>query len=146
MNGDNHRERVQDTGHGCCKPLGMAPSGISKGDGGAVGGGMAGAMMGELSSAFGSGGCSEFGGGPGGFGSEPNYGLRNFAEEAAGGGALGGLVAALAGGVGSSLLSGFGAEETSTYANQGFTPQGNHQQNYTEVSHQGEPVRSGPIH
>lgn len=131
MNGENHKEGVQDTGHGCGKPLAMAPSGLSKGIGGAMGGGMAGAMMGELSSALGSGGEQ------GGFASESESGLGKFAEEAIGGGALGGLVGALAGGVGGSLLSGFSPEETQTYSNQGYTPQGSYQQEYTEVAHQG---------
>ncbi|KAG0651633.1 hypothetical protein D0Z07_2128 [Hyphodiscus hymeniophilus] len=128
MNGENHKEGVQDTGHGCGKPLGMASSGLSKGVGGA-GSGVAGAMMGELSSALGSGGQQ--------YGGQSNSGLGKFAEEAVGGGALGGIVGALAGGVGGSLLSGFGGEETKAYTNQGYTPQGNYQQNYTEVAHQG---------
>ena len=56
MNGENHKEGVQDSGHGCGKPLGMAKSDISKDIGGGAGSGVAGAMMGELSSALGSGG------------------------------------------------------------------------------------------
>ena len=130
MNGENHKEGVQDTGHGCGKPIGMANSGLSKGVGGGAGSGVAGAVMGELSSALGS-------GDQGGYGGLSNSGLGKFAEEAVGGGAFGGIVGALAGGVGGSLLSGFGGEETKSYANQGYTPQGNYQQNYTEVSHEG---------
>ena len=129
MNGENHKEGVHDTGHGCGKPLGMVNSGLSKGLGGGNGSGI-GAMVGEVSSVLGSGGQGDFGG-------QSNTGMARFAEDAIGGGALGGIVGALAGGVGGSLLSGFGGEETKAYANQGYTPQGNYQQNYTEVAHRG---------
>lgn len=134
MNGENHKESVHDSGHGCGKPLGMAKSGAAAG----ASAGPARALMGGLSSAL-SGGASSSGFGGS---SNANSGIGSFASEAVGGGALGGLVGALAGGVGGSFLSGaFGGssppKEIKTYANQGYTPQGGFQQSYTEVAHGG---------
>ncbi|KAH8793133.1 heterokaryon incompatibility protein Het-C-domain-containing protein [Hyaloscypha finlandica] len=115
MNGQNHKEGVHDTGHGCGKPLGMAKST------GASSGTAAGALMGGISEALGGG---QYGSGVG-----------------FGGGAVGGIVGALAGGLGGSLLGGvFGEDEKpkpQAYVNQGYTPQGGYQQQYTEVSHGG---------
>ncbi|PMD61368.1 Het-C-domain-containing protein [Hyaloscypha bicolor E] len=133
MNGQNHKEGVHDTGHGCGKPLGMAKST------GASSGTAAGALMGGISEALGGG---QYGSGVGfGGGSGGNSGLGKFAGEAVGGGAVGGIVGALAGGLGGSLLGGvFGGDEKpkpQAYVNQGYTPQGGYQQQYTEVAHGG---------
>ncbi|KAH7319130.1 heterokaryon incompatibility protein Het-C-domain-containing protein [Rhexocercosporidium sp. MPI-PUGE-AT-0058] len=114
MNGENHKPGVQDSGHGCCKPLGMAKS--SGGASGTAAGGLMGGIQSALS-----------GGGSGG--------------EAAGGGALGGLVGALAGGLGGSLLSGaFGGSdepETKQYQQQGYNSSGDYQQTTTEYGRSG---------
>ncbi|KAF8860084.1 Het-C-domain-containing protein [Acephala macrosclerotiorum] len=138
QNGENHKEGVHDTGHGCGKPLGMAKSA------GGAGNTAAGALMGGLSSAL-SGGSSSgggFGGQSGGYGGASSPGISKFAEEAVGGGALGSIVGGLAGVVGGGLLSGaFGGPEkpeTKTYGSQGYTQGGGYQQNYTEVGHSGD--------
>lgn len=113
--GANHKEGVQDTGHGCCKPLGMPKTSTGSGSGSA-----ASAIMGAISggSSTQSGGRNEF---------------SQFAEEAVGGGALGGIVGALAGGVGGSLLGNvFGNNEKKTYSQEGYTAGGGFQQSYTE--------------
>lgn len=116
QSGANHKEGVQDSGHGCCKPLGMPKAAT-----GSASGGAASAIMGALSGGSSSGqhgGNNEFG---------------RFAEEAVGGGALGGIVGALAGGVGADLLGGvFGNKEKKAYSQQGVTAQGGYQQSYTE--------------
>jgi hypothetical protein len=117
LNGENHKEGVHDLGHGCGKPLGMA-KGISGSSGPASD------LMGEFSSAF--------AGGQGG----SNSGIAKFAEEAVGGGALGGLVGMLAGGVGESLLSGF-ENKSEVFADEGPTQQGGYQQSYTQVGRDG---------
>ena len=140
MNGLNHKEGVHDTGHGCGKPLGMAKSGL--GGSASPGGQVAGALMGALTSELGSGGGngglaglgSAFAGGQGGRPSAGSPGLGKFAGEALGGGALGGLVGG--------LLSNYGGgreepPKAQAYASQGYTPQGNYKQNYTEVAHGG---------
>lgn len=138
QNGENHKEGVHDTGHGCGKPLGMAKSA------GGASNTAAGALMGGLSSAL-SGGSSSgggFGGQSGGYGGASSPGISKFAEEAVGGGALGSIVGGLAGVVGGGLLSGaFGGPEkpeTKTYGSQGYTQGGGYQQNYTEVGHSGD--------
>ncbi|TAQ83212.1 hypothetical protein B7494_g8466 [Chlorociboria aeruginascens] len=116
-NGENHKEGVQDTGHGCGKPLGMAKN---------VSSGPAGMAMSGLASALGSSGG--------------NNEITQFAEEAVGGGVLGGLVGSLAGGVGGSLLSGVlgGNEKQSrSYETEGYTQSGGYQQQYTEVGRSG---------
>ncbi|TVY17085.1 hypothetical protein LARI1_G005664, partial [Lachnellula arida] len=133
MNGENHKEGVEDTGHGCGKPLGMA-----KQAGGSSG--PAAGILGGISSALGGGSSS--GGGHGGP-SGGNSGISKFASEAAGGGALGGIAGALAGGVGGSLLSGaFGGDDedkkTKKYSFEGYTSGGGYQQKYTEVQHGGD--------
>ena len=114
INGENHKEGVHDSGHGCGQPLGMAK--IS----GAPSNPAASAVLGGLQSAF------------GGNSSGNSSGLGKFAEEAVGGGALGGLVGALGG----SLLGAFSGEKKA-FSSEGYTPQGGHQQQYTEVAHQG---------
>lgn len=129
MNGENHKEGVEDTGHGCGKPLGMAKQ--ASGSSGPAAG-----ILGGISSALGGGSSS--GGGHGG----GNSGISKFASEAAGGGALGGIAGALAGGIGGSLLSGaFGGDDedkkTKKYSSEGYTSGGGYQQKYTEVQHGG---------
>ncbi|KAH8813309.1 heterokaryon incompatibility protein Het-C-domain-containing protein [Xylogone sp. PMI_703] len=119
MNGENHKEGVQDSGHGCGKPLGMA-----KGFGGGS------TVPGHVSS----------GGGGGG---DP---LSKFVSEAAGGGALGALAGSLLGGVSGSSSGGrdtyssgggrddysssgrdtYGGGGSGSYGGSGYPPQGGH--------------------
>ncbi|KAK0117956.1 hypothetical protein ONS95_012268 [Cadophora gregata] len=145
MNGENHKPGVQDSGHGCCKPLGMAKSS------GGASGTAAGGLMGGIQSALGGKSSGGYGGSSGGFGGSGGYGggqnqvvnegISNFASEAAGGGALGGIVGALAGGLGGSLLSGaFGGSdepETKQYKQQGYNSSGDYQTTTTEYGHSG---------
>ncbi|KAL5314977.1 hypothetical protein ACEPPN_017627 [Leptodophora sp. 'Broadleaf-Isolate-01'] len=145
MNGENHKPGVQDSGHGCCKPLGMAKSS------GGASGTAAGGLIGGIQSALSGGNSGGYGGSSGGFGGSGGYGggqnqvvnqgISNFASEAAGGGPLGGLVGALAGGLGGSLLSGaFGGSEepeTKQYQQQGYNSSGDYQQTTTEYGRSG---------
>ncbi|KAH8596642.1 heterokaryon incompatibility protein Het-C-domain-containing protein [Bisporella sp. PMI_857] len=63
--------------------------------------------------------------------------IGKFAEQAAGGGALGGLVGALAGGIGGGLLSSFGGGDKESKTSEGYTSSGNYQQSYTETAQSG---------
>ncbi|KAH6664132.1 heterokaryon incompatibility protein Het-C-domain-containing protein, partial [Halenospora varia] len=119
MNGENHKEGVHDSGHGCGKPISMNKQGA-----GGASGGAAGAILGGLS---------------GSGGGKSNSQIGKFAEEAVGGGPLGGLVGAIAGGVGGSLLGGLmgGDKEEKTYKSEGYTQQGGYQQTTTQISHSG---------
>ncbi|KAJ5109788.1 hypothetical protein N7532_002433 [Penicillium argentinense] len=88
LKGRNHKEGVQDCGHGCGKPLAL-PHGKKQSGGGSHGG--------------------SYGGGHGGghgqsHQSKNDSGLEKIASQAVGGGALGGLVGGLVGGVGSMVL------------------------------------------
>ncbi|KAL3425064.1 Translation initiation factor IF-2 [Phlyctema vagabunda] len=99
MNGENHKEGVEDSGHGCCKPLKMAKSSGSPSNT------AAGALMGNIGAAL----DQSTGGNSGGYGGSSGGGqgsnqFESKVSEAVGGGALGGILGA----VGGSLLSGFG--------------------------------------
>ncbi|MCJ1309659.1 hypothetical protein MMC25_003319 [Agyrium rufum] len=135
--GRNHKDGVQDTGHGCCKPLGM-PSAATATSSGAVGGLAAGAIFGQIGDALQ--GQSQF---DSGASSRPNMGraassgLGKFAEEAIGGGALGGIVGGLVGGAGGGLLEGVlgSGSETKSYESQGYGRSGEYSQTYTETGY-----------
>jgi hypothetical protein len=122
--GLNHKPGQHDTGHGCGKPLGMAKH--STGDG-------ASGMLGELLSAL-SGGVAATGTGSG-------YGrLTQGPSNTLGGGALTGIVGALAGGVGGDLLGevlggGNAPVHTQAYTQQYQAPGGGVTQSYTEFDH-----------
>ncbi|CZT03050.1 related to Het-c protein [Rhynchosporium agropyri] len=139
MNGENHKPGVQDSGHGCCKSLGMAKSS------GGASGTAAGALMGGIQSALSGGGSGGFGSSSGGYGSGQNQAVNQeistFASEVAGGGALGGIIGSLAGGLGGSLLSGaFGGSdepETKKYQQKGYNQSGEYQQTTTEYGRSG---------
>ncbi|KAJ5233434.1 uncharacterized protein N7469_005200 [Penicillium citrinum] len=92
LKGRNHKEGVQDCGHGCGKPLAL-PAGKHSSSGGGSGG-----------SSYGHGQNRP---------SKNDTGLEKIASEAVGGGALGGLVGGLVGGVGSMILDD-GKEERKT--------------------------------
>ncbi|OBT72818.1 hypothetical protein VF21_08310 [Pseudogymnoascus sp. 05NY08] len=127
QNGENHKEGVVDTGHGCCKPIGMAKSGAGQGAGG---GGMISDLVGALS------GGQEAASAGSGYGrptKSSNSEIEKFASEAAGGGALGGIVGALAGGIGGGLLSDvFGDKDTKKTAQRYESGDGGVTQSYTE--------------
>lgn len=151
--GRNHKEGVQDTGHGCCKPLGMptvktaqssgAVGGLA---GGLVGGLAGGAVLDEISSAFA--GESKYDAGytgGGGAAASSSGGMGKFIEEGVGGGALGGIVGGLAGGLGGDLLGGAFAEgsKKKTYQNQQYEADGSYTQSFTETGYNKPQQRSG---
>ena len=82
--GRNHKEGVQDSGHGCGKPLGM-PSMKTSQSSGALGGIGAMAALGGLGSMLGESG-----------GKHGSSGISGMASSAVGGGALGSMVGGLA--------------------------------------------------
>jgi len=103
QNGENHKEGVEDSGHGCGKPIGMAKSSCGEGAGGG--------MITDLVSALGGGNFAAAAGS--GYGRPlASSHLEKLAAEAAGGGAFGGIVGAIAGGLAGDFLGGsFGEEE-----------------------------------
>ncbi len=132
--GRNHKPGVQDSGHGCCKPLGMptvktaqssgASGGLGSIAGGLVGGLAGGAVLGEIGSALA--GQSQY---DAGF---KSGGMGKFVEEGVGGGVLGAVV----GGIGGELLggdfSGSSAKKQS-YQNQQYEADGSYTQSYSET-------------
>jgi len=132
--GRNHKPGVQDSGHGCCKPLGMptvktaqnsgASGGLGSIAGGLVGGLAGGAVLGEIGSALA--GQSQY---DTGF---KSGGMGKFVEEGVGGGVLGAVV----GGIGGELLggdfSGSSAKKQS-YQNQQYEADGSYTQSYSET-------------
>ncbi|KAJ4404542.1 hypothetical protein N0V91_005886 [Didymella pomorum] len=109
QNGDNHKPGVEDKGHGCGKPLGMAN------DFGNVKGG-----KGPNSVPL----------------QQATDHVAQLASEAAGGGALGGLVGGLVAGVGGSLLGdAFGGNEKKSSSNQSYGQDGSYTQSYSESGH-----------
>lgn len=138
--GRNHKPGVVDSGHGCCKPLGM-PTARTANSSGAIGGlpgGLAGgAILGGIGSAL-AGGSTHDGNYTSGSSAGASGGIGKFAEEAVGGGALGGLVGGLAGGLGGNLLGeafgGSGARKQ-TYQKQKFEEDGSYTQSVTETGY-----------
>ncbi|KAH8899384.1 Het-C-domain-containing protein [Thozetella sp. PMI_491] len=137
LNGQNHKEGVHDTGHGCGKPLGMHKN-YGGGDGSnsledKIVGAASGAIMGSFES-----GVSgliqnetgmklpfmQQGGG--------NYGGGQQQES---GGGLGGLLSSVAGGL---LGGGFKQEETETQQYSGRTNDGGYSQTTTQYGHSGD--------
>ncbi|KAL2039227.1 hypothetical protein N7G274_007895 [Stereocaulon virgatum] len=135
--GRNHKPGVQDTGHGCGKPLGMpgvreaTSSGVSSGGGSGIGGiamGIAGGLAGgavltELGSAFA--GKSEYDSGYSG-GGDSGGGMGKFVE----GGAFGAIGGALLG-------EGFSGSDSNkhTYQNQQYAQDGSYTQSVTETGY-----------
>ncbi|CAK3932917.1 Hypothetical predicted protein [Lecanosticta acicola] len=122
--GRNHKEGVQDSGHGCGKPLGLPTMQTSQSSG-AMGG-----VMGALS------GTAGFGGGR--QSSQAQSKISDTVGEAVGGGALGSIVGGLAGAVGGGLLGGaFGGEEseTKTYQSNQYREDGSYNTRITETGH-----------
>lgn len=134
--GLNHKSGVHDTGHGCCKPLGMPNANTSQSSG-AIGGTAASAVLGGLSDSLG-GGQSYSGHGGSSYGGKSGNQVSSFASEAVGGGALGSIVGGLAGAVGGGLLSGnFGDNEKMSSQQQGYGGDGSYTQSHSEVGKHG---------
>ncbi|KAL8764743.1 MAG: hypothetical protein Q9194_006868 [Teloschistes cf. exilis] len=139
--GRNHKPGVQDSGHGCGKPLGM-PTMKTAQSSGAIGGLAAGGVLGEISSALA--GESKYDSGytgetlPSQGGGGSSSGIGKFAEEAVGGGAIGGLVGGLVGGIGGDLLGdAFGGSKAQkqTYNKQQYGEDGSYTQSVTETGY-----------
>ena len=135
--GRNHKPGVQDSGHGCCKPLGMptvktaqssgASGGLGGLAGGLVGGLAGGAVLGEIGSALA--GQSKYD--PG---ASSSGGMGKFVEEGAGGGILGAVIGGLGGELLGGEFSGDGARKQS-YQNQQYEADGSYTQSYTETGY-----------
>lgn len=127
LNGSNHKPGQHDTGHGSGKPLGMAKHSDGCGAGG---------MLSDLLSAF-RGGAGATGAGTGyGRPTEGSSQIGQLAEDAVGGGALGGIVGGLASAIGGGLLGNvFGKDEKTSYSQQYQAPGGGITQSYTELGH-----------
>jgi hypothetical protein len=106
QNGENHKPGVQDKGHGCCKPIGMANDFSS----GTVGGNKQAQQVSQQAG--------------------------KMASEAVGGGALGGLVGGLVGGIGGSLLGdAFGGSEKKSSKKERYGDDGSYTESYQETGH-----------
>lgn len=127
--GRNHKEGVSDSGHGCCKPLGM-PNTRTASSSGAIGGMAASAVFGELGNVLGS---NQSGGQQ--YHSSSGGAAGSMASEAVGGGAVGGIVGGLVGAVGGGLLgSAFGrSDEKKTFKQSGYEQDGSYTTSYTET-------------
>lgn len=137
--GRNHKPGVQDSGHGCGKPLGM-PTMKTAQSSGAIGGLAAGGVLGEITSALS--GESKYDVGYSGerlpAKSGGSSGIGKFAGEAVGGGAIGGLVGGIVGGVGGDLLGdAFGGSKAQkqTYGKQQYHEDGSYTQSVTETGY-----------
>ncbi|KAI4147556.1 MAG: hypothetical protein L6R39_003076 [Caloplaca ligustica] len=138
--GRNHKPGVQDSGHGCGKPLGM-PTMKTAQSSGAIGGLAGAGVLGEISSALA--GESKYDAGytgeriPAQSGGSSS-GIGKFAGEAVGGGAIGGLVGGIVGGVGGDLLGdAFGGSKAQkqTYEKQHYGEDGSYTQAVTETGY-----------
>ncbi|OTA98896.1 hypothetical protein M426DRAFT_325603 [Hypoxylon sp. CI-4A] len=128
-NGENHKEGVEDSGHGCGKPLGMhknfAQGGTMEDN---IANAAAGAIVGGLTS-----GVSDFvKTQSGGQVNLPNFGGQ---ESSSSGGGGGGLLGA----IGSSLLGGaFKSEEKESYSSRRQDDDGSYSENRTEYGRSGD--------
>lgn len=132
--GQNHKEGVHDSGHGCGKPLGMHKNFGGAGGGtleDKIAGAAAGAIMGGLT-----GGISNFVEGQTGY-KLPTMGKHQQAfggsgehESSGSGGGLGGLVGG--------LLGSFGANKTDTFQSSGRSADGGYTQTTTQYGRDGD--------
>jgi hypothetical protein len=132
--GQNHKEGVKDTGHGCCKPLfqqqqhNNAPAAAAHA-----------AVMGGINDFISGGGQSSQHNNSGRPSSRPTSSFEqqagNFVGEAVGGGALGSVLGGLVGSVGGSLLSSaFESEgQTQGYQQQSHNQDGSFTQSYMQT-------------
>lgn len=135
-NGHNHKEGVEDTGHGCCKPLGLG----TMGSGSSSGGLPAAAVLGGINQVLS--GQSI----PGQHDPTSNK-ISSTIGDALGGGALGSVVGGLAGGLLGTALSGGAHAEKTSYQTGGHNEDGSYTSQYTEAGHRpsgyGQPERYG---
>ena len=136
--GRNHKDGVQDVGHGCGKPLGM-PNVTTARTSGAHGGPILGTILGDISSALE--GESQYD--PGSTGVRPSGGksaasFGGFNEGSVSGGGLGSVVGVLAGGLGGGLLGeafeGSNVQKN-TYQRQNYGDDGSYTRTYTETGY-----------
>ncbi|KAL9125841.1 MAG: hypothetical protein Q9217_005016 [Psora testacea] len=139
--GRNHKPGVVDSGHGCCKPLGM-PTMKTAQSSGAVGGLAGGTVFNEIGSALAGESKYDAGytGGGGGIATSGSSsgGVGKIVSEAAGGGAIGGLVGGIAGAVGGDLLGdAFGGSNAKkqTYQKSQYEADGSYTQNVTQTGY-----------
>ncbi|KAL9099089.1 MAG: hypothetical protein Q9163_005359 [Psora crenata] len=143
--GRNHKPGVVDSGHGCCKPLGMPTMKTAQSSGavGGLAGGFAGAQaLSEIGSALA--GESKYDAGYTGEGGTSG-GFGKIISDASGGGAIGGLVGGIAGAVGGDLLGGAFGDSNSkkkTYQRSGYEADGSYTQNVTQTGYT-QPQYSG---
>lgn len=127
--GENHKEGVEDTGHGCGHPLKMNKNvtgfGSSSGGQNDLANAAAGAVLGGLASSFA--GCNNGSSGSGGLGSMlDSFSGGNSGGNSGGAAALGGLLGA----AGSLLGSNF--EQTTSQVSNQYQSDGGHSQTYTQ--------------
>jgi hypothetical protein len=143
--GRNHKEGVEDKGHGCGKPLGMPNLGTSSSSG-AIGGVVGAGLLGGINEAMGGGKSSGGYGGSSGGGINQRIGknVGDAVGEAVGGGLLGNIVGGVVGGVGGSLLGdAFGGEKKSTSQQESYGRDGSYTQSYTETARPSSSGRGG---
>lgn len=142
INGRNHKEGLQDKGHGCGKPLGFATgAGGAGGQNNAIASALMSGFQGALGGVVAGGSQNQ-----GSSGRQANSGgdIGNFASDVIGGGALGDLVGGLVGGVGESLLGGAfdqPGDERSAYQQNYVQPSGAQTTTYMETAHR--PAQQG---
>ena len=129
-NGQNHKEGVHDTGHGCGGKLHMHKNYTPETMEDKIANAAVGAIMGGIKQSFSN--VSQGGGGYGGSSGGGGGGAGAFGGLAAGG-ALGGLAGGFLGGGG-----GGGSGETETYRSGGYTEDGGYSQTTTEYSRDGD--------
>lgn len=140
--GRNHKEGVNDHGHGSGKPLGMANLHPKQGGGGnyPIAAGVD-AMENLVDDFTGSGGKRP---GQGGYGGQkPHDAIGRTASEAVGGGILGSVVGGLASAVGSDMLGGGLDDDRETYKRQSHGRDGSRTETYTQVGHSSGGERYG---
>ncbi|KAK0733567.1 heterokaryon incompatibility protein Het-C-domain-containing protein [Lasiosphaeria miniovina] len=139
--GENHKEGVHDTGHGCGKKLGMHKnySGGEQTMEDRIAGAAVGAIMGGVKSGFSnleqSAGLGNLGGGGGGHSGGYSGGGRQDSSGGGLGGFLGGATAG--GGIGGILGGVFKNRETDTYSSREQTEDGGYSETTTEYGRQG---------
>lgn len=143
--GQNHKEGVRDSGHGCGKPIGLGKPSQNNAPAAAAHA----AVMNGLNQAFNGSGQSQSHGsrpsGNQGFQQQVSQEAGNFIGEAVGGGALGSIVGGLVGGVGASLLgSAFeSGGRTQTFQNQNYNPDGSFTSTVMETGERPQAGRYG---
>ncbi|KAK6387586.1 hypothetical protein LTS17_000855 [Exophiala oligosperma] len=133
QSGRNHKEGVQDHGHGSNRPLGMANLNSHQ-----QSSGLAGGALGALGSAM---------GGNDSYNSRPSNkdadSFGKMAGEAVGGGVLGSLVGGLASNIGGDILGGGLNKDEQTYQSESYGRDGSYTQTTTQAGHSQSGARYG---